>query len=304
MISYNHEKYIARALNSVLMQKVDFEYEIVIGEDCSTDKTREIVSEYKNLYPGKIKLLLNDLNIGAVRNFVVTYEACVGEYIATLEGDDYWTSPDKLQEQVNFMENHPAFVMCFTNSNIVDEHDNIVKEDRLGEDRKKNITQIEIVSGLVPPINTLVFRNNTVKNIPDAYYTVINGDILFCSMLAEYGDAAYIDKYTASYRIHGGGIWSHQPEQYIKKNLLKTWTALLNIYSRKYQYILMPIVRGYYFTLMEYYKENNMISKYVMTFFYYAFNDIRYREFSFVCKTRYFFDNLLVILRNKVLLRS
>jgi len=190
IVTYNHERFIAQALDSVLMQVVDFDYEIVIGEDCSTDRTREIVIEYQKRYPCKIRLLLNEINIGGARNYIRAYEACEGKYIANLDGDDYWTSPDKLQEQVDFMDNNPAFVMCFTNSNIVDEHDNIVKEDRIGEDRRKNLSQMEIVSGLVPPSNTIVFKNKAVINIPDVYYAIANGDILIYAMLAEYGDAA------------------------------------------------------------------------------------------------------------------
>ena len=104
MITYNHEKYIAEALDSILMQKTDFDFDIVIGEDCSTDATRRIVLEYSRKYPDKIKLLLHNVNVGFISNMMYVLEACTGKYVAMCEGDDYWTDPFKLQKQVDFLE--------------------------------------------------------------------------------------------------------------------------------------------------------------------------------------------------------
>ena len=113
MITYNHEKFIAQAIESALMQQVDFDYEIVIGEDCSTDRTREIVVAYQQRHPDKIRLLLHEQNVGVSLNDIRVYRACRGEYVAWLEGDDYWTSPHKLQKQADFLDSHPACSACF-----------------------------------------------------------------------------------------------------------------------------------------------------------------------------------------------
>lgn len=91
MITYNHEKFISQAIESVLMKKTNFDYELVIGEDCSTDRTRKICIDYRKEYPDKIKLLLRESSLGIHRNFVDTLKECTGEYIVLLEGDDYWT---------------------------------------------------------------------------------------------------------------------------------------------------------------------------------------------------------------------
>src|SRR5687768_16687744 len=107
MITYNHEAFVAQAIESVLMQKTDFDFELVIGEDCSTDKTREIVNGYKSKYGERIRVLLPAKNLGINRNLKQTLLACQGRYIALLEGDDYWTSSLKLQKQVNFLDTHP-----------------------------------------------------------------------------------------------------------------------------------------------------------------------------------------------------
>ena len=122
LITYNHEKYISEALDSVLMQKTDFDYEIVIGEDCSADRTRQILDEYKKKYPDRIRLLYRSRNYGRpTLNVYETALSCKGRYIATLEGDDYWTDPDKLQKAVSYLESHPEYSGCANPSRLVGE---------------------------------------------------------------------------------------------------------------------------------------------------------------------------------------
>ena len=101
-ITYNHEQFIAQAIESWLMQKTSFEIEIIIGEDCSTDNTRAIIEKYRKLHPDLIKLIISESNVGMMPNFIRTLAACRGKYIALCEGDDYWTDPYKLQKQVDF----------------------------------------------------------------------------------------------------------------------------------------------------------------------------------------------------------
>lgn len=289
MITYNHEKYIVQALDSILMQKTNFDYEIVIGEDCSNDNTRNILLEYQKKYPEKIKLLLSEKKLGVMRNFIKAYKACCGEYVALLEGDDFWTSHNKLQEQVNFLENHPEFVMCFTNSRIVNEDGDVIKEDRLDEDRRKNLSQSDIISGLVPPSNTVMFRNNVMAKIPEVFYTSVNGDILFFGMLTEYGDAGYLDINTGNYRMHAGGIWSTKSDEHRYKNYLKTCKALLSIFRKKYRIILLDKINGTYTALLGYYWKKKEIIKYIKCYLSLIFFDLKYADFSFLY---YFFPML------------
>lgn len=121
-ITYNHESYLRQSLDSVLMQETDFEFEIVVGEDCSTDNTREILKEYKERYPGKIRLLFRERNFGRpTLNVYETAMACRGKYIATLEGDDYWTDSHKLQKAVDHLEAHPECSGCANPSLLIGE---------------------------------------------------------------------------------------------------------------------------------------------------------------------------------------
>ncbi len=107
MITYNHEPYIAQAIEGVLMQQTDFPFELVIGEDCSTDRTREIALEFQKKYPETIRVITGERNVGPSANELRTDAACRGRYVAYCEGDDYWHHPHKLQKQTDYLEAHP-----------------------------------------------------------------------------------------------------------------------------------------------------------------------------------------------------
>lgn len=119
MITYNHENYISPAIEGVLMQKTPFPFELVIGEDCSTDNTRSICIEYQKRFPDIIKLRLPDKNQGIIKNYIETMRACRGKYIAICEGDDYWIDPYKLQKQVDYLESRSEYGLCFTDADML-----------------------------------------------------------------------------------------------------------------------------------------------------------------------------------------
>jgi len=113
--TYNQEEYIAQTLDSILMQQCSFDFEIIIGEDCSTDKTREICLDYQKRYPEKIVLCLNETNKGLLDNYFDIFLKTRGKYIADCGGDDYWVNTNKLQEQVDLLENHPEVSLVASN---------------------------------------------------------------------------------------------------------------------------------------------------------------------------------------------
>lgn len=116
VITYNMENYLRPLLDSILKQKVDFEYEIVIDDDCSPDNSREIIKEYQKRYPKIIKPCYRDKNVGGSRNMFGVMQQCQGKYIAILEGDDFWEDEYKLQYQVDFLESHPEYIGMTCNS--------------------------------------------------------------------------------------------------------------------------------------------------------------------------------------------
>ncbi len=122
-IPYNPEEYIRQSLDSVLAQKCNFDFEIVVGEDCSTDHTRDILREYDEKYPGRFRLLFREKNFGRpTMNVYDTGMHCTGDYIAFLEGDDYWTDENKLQKQVDFLDQNPGYMGCTHTCSVVGKH--------------------------------------------------------------------------------------------------------------------------------------------------------------------------------------
>jgi len=127
MLTYNHAPFIAKAIESVLMQDVNFAYELVIADDASTDGTSDIVKYYAEKYPEKIVAVVHEKNLGMAANSIFLRNLCCGKYTANLEGDDYWTDANKLQIQVDFLRNNPEFTAVFTDYIDVDENGNPIK---------------------------------------------------------------------------------------------------------------------------------------------------------------------------------
>ena len=198
MITYNHEKYIAKAIEGVLLQKTAFAIELVIGEDRSTDDTRPICLTYKNKYPDIIKLRLLDHNIGAIPNFIENLKACSGKYIALCEGDDYWTNPYKLQKQVEFLEANKDYSLCFHNALVKYEGQNI--EDKLfWQDNFKNSIAIEdVIEKNYMPTASIVFRSDDLK-IPLWFNYIYNGDYALQLLLATQGKIKYLNEVMCVY---------------------------------------------------------------------------------------------------------
>lgn len=118
MITYNHAPFIANAIECVLKQKTNFPFELVIGEDCSTDGTREIVFEYQKKYPDIIRVITSEQNVGMKKNGYRTTKACRGKYIAFCEGDDYWHHPEKLQKQVDYLESNEECGLVYSSYDV------------------------------------------------------------------------------------------------------------------------------------------------------------------------------------------
>jgi glycosyltransferase involved in cell wall biosynthesis len=114
MITYNHVPYIAQAIEGVLQQETSFPFELVIGEDCSTDGTREMVFDYQKKYPDIIRVITSTKNVGSHKNGFRTEKACRGKYIAYCDGDDYWHHPQKLQKQVDYLESNPECGLVYS----------------------------------------------------------------------------------------------------------------------------------------------------------------------------------------------
>lgn len=211
MITYMHEQFIAHAIESVLMQQANFDFELVIGEDCSTDQTRSIINIYSEKYPSKIKLLESKDNLGVKENFIRTLQSCTGEYIACLEGDDYWTDPLKLQKQVNFFENDTSkkYSLCYHDSYVINS-DGVLICDSLINGFEGDLTSNDVILGKTIPTQTVMFRKECLELMTFKKLKAKNLDTFLFTLLSQKGKLrALSDVGNSVYRIHSGGIWSN-----------------------------------------------------------------------------------------------
>lgn len=215
MITYNHEKYIAEAIEGVLMQETTFPYLLVIGEDYSTDNTRSICQEYATKYPDKILLLPSEKNHGVMPNFVRTLEQCTGKYIALCEGDDYWTDSLKLQKQVDFLEANEEYVGCGGLHNTI--HDGNLYINKVI--KQKNVfNYIDISTSNPLATNTVMIRNINLIDLNQEFFNKsFNqspiGDWLIWYLCSRYGLFFIFDEVFAVYRMHEGGVFSLNPKR-------------------------------------------------------------------------------------------
>lgn len=253
--AYNLEKYIAEAIEGFLMQKTDFEYEILIGEDCSRDSTRSIIEKYIERHPGLIKMITSTHNVGHIRNHNRLIEKARGKYLAICDGDDYWTSAHKLQKQVDFLEHHSDYIICCHYSKVIDEKDNLLYVDSKPAPLTYGYSDIlrwnkrETRTSTLLIRNTDDFRSLTRQNW---FLNCHSNDTIF-KLFATYqsGKKIYVMPEVMSiYRIHRGGIWSLANSQFKKKKMRKDFgivlenfkysssqkRGLLHLYLRRYLY--------------------------------------------------------------------
>lgn len=216
MTTYNHERYIAAAIESVLRQQTSFGIEIVIGEDCSTDRTLNIARDYESMYPEAIRIIRSEENVGMRRNYRRTIAAARGRYIALLDGDDLFTHRQKLQKQVELLEQHPDIGMCYTRSERIDEegHVTIYPEGEC-------TTTFEAMLRRNPAENcTVVARRNLVERYyeevrPEEHPEWLTDDLPMWLWFAANSRYTAIDCPMAMHRVLRESV-SHSPE-YRKK---------------------------------------------------------------------------------------
>lgn len=215
LITYNHEKYIAQAIESILMQVTEYSYEINVIEDCSTDRTQEIVMRYVEKYPHIVKPFFNKKNIGykvTQKNFYRGFKTLTGEYLAILEGDDYWTSPHKMQKQVAFLETHPDFAICAHNTVKVYEGGDTASHRFLywGQQPDKDIQDAVRLRSFFHTTG-LIYRNVFRGVPPKQFRNKWSCDIFIFIAHAQFGKIHHIDEDMAVYRAHDSGRFSNMP---------------------------------------------------------------------------------------------
>lgn len=230
-ITYNHAPYIRQCLDGMLMQKCNFRFEIIINDDCSTDGTTEILKEYEKKYPDLIHPVYHEENLyskgqrGFFSKFV--YPKAKGKYIALCEGDDYWTDPYKLQKQVDFLESHPDYAMCFHNA-IQHWQDDLTKKDSLFSNiENREYSGIELYNRWIVPTASVMFCKQVIDS--KLYIEASNdrkfifGDTVLFLCCARYGKVYGMNDVMSVYRrLSSGLILQNHSDEFLQKRLQHT----------------------------------------------------------------------------------
>ena len=231
-ICYNQEKYIRQTLDGFVMQQTNFPFEIVISDDGSKDTTRQIIAEYKTKHPKMFRDVSPEQNLGSITNFAYVQKEAKGKYIAICEGDDYWTDPYKLQKQVDFLECHPDYSICFHTVRVYNEKTKKFEEDTITRNVKETTDIYELAKGNYIHTPSVMVRNseNVLKRFNDMG-SVMPGDYVLWMLYASEGKIFKMEDSMAVYRV-GSGMWSTddsiKPEVEMLITLNKLWMAIEN----------------------------------------------------------------------------
>lgn len=233
--TYNQERFVAQALDGVLMQKTSFSFEIIVSDDCSTDGTRDILLKYQREYPDKIRLILGEKNVGGPRNLRRVIESSTAKYITCLDGDDYYTDKYKLQKQVEFLEENERYAACF--HNVVNLYDKTgARSLFLPLDFPEVVDAKDVISKKwFLPIHSVVMRRKFIA-FPEWYEKVMNDDYVVDLSVAMHGPFHYMSDVMAVYRHHEANTSiQYQNMVLINSQLSRILEGFSSIYPTSYK---------------------------------------------------------------------
>ncbi|GGZ76661.1 glycosyltransferase family 2 protein [Algibacter mikhailovii] len=225
--SYNNEKFIQEAIEGFLMQKTDFPIEIIIHDDASTDMSAEIIRDYAKKDSRIVPILQTENQYSQKKmpwsSFM--FPKAKGKYIALCDGDDYWTDPLKLQKQVDFLENHEDYNICFNTSKIYYQNEGVFGDDFIVGDTAETTTIEDILIRNFIATNTVVMRNNF--ELPNWFNLLPMGDWPLFIIQVQDKKIKYLNEVMGVYRIHNDSVWSGQSKAYRISQTLNTLEPIL-----------------------------------------------------------------------------
>ena len=266
--TYQHADYIKECLDGILMQKTNFPFEVIVGEDGSVDGTQEICKEYAERYPDKIRLFIRDRKLsqyvdenGKVTRFngIWNRMSARGKYIAWCEGDDYWIDPSKLQKQVDFLESHPECSMCFHNAKVISY--NGKGEDLYNHLREKEYTANDIVRKWSVPTASVVYRRKYLSDMPSDKRFMYTDIVLFLTMASKGRVYCMGEKMSVYRRLASGMLYVTQRRSHaLYRKTINHYKALAKHFPQ-IKYMAYYIVAKTYlfhlrFTLIKLFNEN------------------------------------------------
>jgi glycosyltransferase involved in cell wall biosynthesis len=275
LLTYNHEKFIAQSIESAVNQQTNFPFEIVIGDDHSTDGTSEIVDKYAAQYPELIRVVRGKINGGPQPNSIRILENSQGKYMAALEGDDYWIDTLKLQKQVDFMENNPDFSICFTNTRV-EFFENKEEPYLLNSNIAKDVFELKDLIAETEVwfmgTDTLFYTMSSIFPVQPWFHKTKSGDIPMIMLAARHGKIKYLPDVTAAYRRHAAGASNtdHKDDAVFLENRIMMYTNLDRDTGYKFHDKFKRNLGGWYYLLLNarqykdlYFKKLGIAAKYI-----------------------------------------
>lgn len=220
------------ALDSIFSQNFNGTWEIIIVDDCSSDRTGDIIeTKIRDFNPELINFYSNEVNLGLSKNYENAINKANGKYIAYLEGDDFWTDTSKLQKQFDFLEGNPRFVLAFHDFVTIDSNDIIISDANLNNPNlKRNRSKKDMITGCLIHQNTIMFRN-VFDKLPIGFFKAKNHDTFLIAYLSKWGEAGYLNCAPLHYRIHENSLWSSLSKKEKIKNGINTYLWIFSIAS-------------------------------------------------------------------------
>lgn len=234
--SYNHEKYIRQAIESILKQKGLFKIKVLLGDDYSTDNTIKILNEYLYKYPDIFINNIQTMNVGMRGNLKNCFSKVSSEFIAICEGDDYWIDDRKLHVQIDFLRKNLDCAMCFNWLSLYREGENRFEpHPQQGSLNQNKLTLKELSKmPIIGNFSACCYRTSAVKNIPYKYYQdPLAFDWLFNMYIAKQGKIGFIKKQLSVYRIHDKGQWSSNDKQSMQNKIKRSQENFYNHFTKK-----------------------------------------------------------------------
>jgi len=235
MITYNHAPYIEQAIRSVMAQQGDFTLELIVSDDASTDGTPGIIARLAAEYPEVMLPLRNGPNVGMMRNFIRALNACSGDYVALLEGDDYWCDDQKLQKQIAALETGPRFGACFHRTewhNDAGERIHVFPDFPVPQ--PLTLRHLLLMRNVMNT-SSVVFRRGAHGELPAGFEDLDMGDYPLQVLIARAADIVYVPKVMSVYRVHSDGVWSTLTPAQSDIRFARTFAWLLPHLPPEYQ---------------------------------------------------------------------
>ena len=263
-ITYNQREFISQALNSFLTQQTNFNYEIIVADDCSTDGTRDILLQYESKYSEKIHLILQEKNVGMIKNFKTALEACKGQYVALCEGDDYWIDNQKLQKQVNLLDARPDIAISFHTAQIEFSGIEPFAFPNINEHTKEISTIEDLIQGNIMHTPTCVFRNHLFTKYPKAFMQLKLGDWLLHLLNAHKGNIHFMKDTMAVYRVQSNSSWSSLSHIKQVEYFLQAIKTAKTYFSPLYDSNFNMSIKNHSRYLLKLYKRKKMYNKLIL----------------------------------------